>query len=255
MKFWLGTHRPSWLSRVDVPLFVSRRVLAGRKTFAQAVAPWALDSGGFTELSLFGHWQTTPEHYVGEVRLWLSEVGSIAFASQQDWMCEPTILARTGLSIAEHQQRTLANYLRLMDLAPDLPWLPVLQGWNRADYLRHLEMFGRAGIDLAALPLVGLGTMCRRQHTTMAEDLIAELANMGLKLHAFGFKTLGLRRAARHLASSDSMAWSFDARRAPPLPGHTHKSCANCLEYALRWRQRVLRTIARVTAYQQLTLW
>ncbi|MFJ2177026.1 hypothetical protein ACIOHE_29545 [Streptomyces sp. NPDC087851] len=30
-------------------------------------------------------------------------------------------------------------------------------------------------------------------------------------------------------------------RHRPPLPGHTtHKNCANCLPYALKWRDRVL---------------
>ncbi len=41
------------------------------------------------------------------------------------------------------------------------------------------------------------------------------------------------------LESADSMAWSYDARRAPALAGCTHRNCANCLEYALRWRRRV----------------
>ncbi|WP_442712727.1 deazapurine DNA modification protein DpdA family protein, partial [Streptomyces sampsonii] len=34
--------------------------------------------------------------------------------------------------------------------------------------------------------------------------------------------------------------WSSHARRRPPLPGHTHKNCANCIDYALAWRQRVI---------------
>ncbi len=43
-----------------------------------------------------------------------------------------------------------------------------------------------------------------------------------------------------YLESADSMAWSFSARRAPPLPGHSHKDCANCLEYALRWYEKLI---------------
>jgi hypothetical protein len=30
-----------------------------------------------------------------------------------DWMCEPQILAGTGLSVAEHQRLTLENFLHL----------------------------------------------------------------------------------------------------------------------------------------------
>ena len=41
-------------------------------------------------------------------------------------MCEPAILARTGLTVLEHHARTIRSYLELHDFAPDLPWLPWL---------------------------------------------------------------------------------------------------------------------------------
>jgi hypothetical protein len=75
MTFWLGTHRPNWLGLTDVPLFVSRRTLAPRRTFPRARGVWALDSGGFSELSLFGEWQTSPRQYVAEVRRFRDELG------------------------------------------------------------------------------------------------------------------------------------------------------------------------------------
>jgi hypothetical protein len=56
----------------------------------------------------------------------------------------------------------------------------------------------------------------------------------------FGVKKSGLASYGVHLASADSLAWSFNARRNRPLPGCTHKSCANCLRYALRWREEIL---------------
>jgi len=45
--------------------------------------------------------------------------------------------------------------------------------------------------------------------------------------------------------SADSMAWSLQARLLPPTPGHTHKSCANCLEFALDWRSDLLAGVDR----------
>jgi hypothetical protein len=63
---------------------------------------------------------------------------------------------------------------------------------------------------------------------------------LGIRCHGFGVKVRGLRSYAEHLVSSDSMAWSYDARRKAPLPGCPHKNCANCLKYALRWRANVL---------------
>jgi hypothetical protein len=85
--FYLGTHHPSWLRRTDVPLFISRRRLAGRKTLPRARGPWALDSGGFQELTLHGRWTLTPREYVREVRRYASEIGNLRFAAAMDWLC------------------------------------------------------------------------------------------------------------------------------------------------------------------------
>jgi hypothetical protein len=60
------------------------------------------------------------------------------------------------------------------------------------------------------------------------------------RIHAFRVKTQGLAAYGHVLTSADSMAWSLDARRSDPLPGHTHKSCANCLAYAASWRDQLL---------------
>ncbi|MFJ5883250.1 hypothetical protein [Kitasatospora cineracea] len=248
MRFFLGTHQVDWLARTTVPLFVSHRRLAGRRTLPRAAGVWALDSGGFTELSMHGTWRTEPAAYLAAVRRFADEIGNLAWAAPMDWMCEPWIVQNTGLSVVEHQRRTVDNLLNLRHAAPDLPIVPVLQGWELDDYLRCADLYEKAGIDLTAEPVVGLGSVCRRQATGEAALIVSALADRGLKLHGFGFKVLGLRRAGRNLASADSLAWSFAARRKPPLPGHTHKNCANCLPYALTWRTRLLESLP---AWQQ----
>jgi hypothetical protein len=53
------------------------------------------------------------------------------------------------------------------------------------------------------------------------------------------------------IESADSMAWSFEARRERPFPGHTHKNCANCLDYALAWADELA---AQPAAARQLGL-
>jgi hypothetical protein len=169
------------------------------------------------------------------------ELGTVAHAAPQDWMVEPVALAATGLTLGEHQRRTVASYRELRLLAPDVPWLPVLQGQAPRDYLDHLATYGYLGIDLREAPLVGVGTLCRRQHTEEATEILAALAERGLRLHGFGLKLQGLKRCAPLLASADSMAWSYHFRRRPTQCGSTaHKNCANCLDAALGWRARVL---------------
>jgi hypothetical protein len=245
MMFYLGTHQTSWLGSeaVGVPLFVSYRRLSARRRLPVAAAPWALDSGSFTELNEVGRWETTEAEYVTAVRRYADEIGQLAWAAPMDWMCEPFVTARTGLTVEQHQANTVDNYVRLRSMAPDLPFIPVLQGWTMADYLRCVDLYGAAGVDLTAEPLVGIGSVCRRQNTGEVADIMARIAGLGVALHGFGVKTVGLTHYGSSLASADSLAWSYRARRSPPLPGCTHKSCANCPRFALAWRERVLRRL------------
>ncbi len=254
--FFLGSHQPGWLGRAGVPLFVSDRRLRSYRKLPVAAAPWALDSGGFTELQYFGRWTVAPAEYVARVRRYRDEVGRLAWAAPQDWMCEPIVIAGgrvgpirfvgTGLSVAQHQRRTVANLVQLREMAPDLTFVPVVQGDSVEDYLTCVDLYREAGIDLTTEPLVGLGSVCRRQATGEAHAIITALHQVGVtRLHGFGFKVLGLARYGHLLKSADSMAWSIDARRKPPLSGCVgHKNCANCLRYALRWRGRVLASAA-----------
>lgn len=234
--FFLGTHHADWLRKTDVPLFVSRRRLAGRKSLPRARGVWALDSGGFQELNLNGRWTVTPRQYVAEVRRYVEAVGNLRFAATQDFMCEPVVLARTGLTVEEHQRRTIDNVKELLDLAPELPWAPVIQGWTWGDYMRHADAYQAAGIDLARFPAVGVGSVCRRQGTTRAGTVLACLQDTRAKLHGFGFKIRGLPLNDEYFSSADSLAWSFAARHKPALPecADDHRSCQNCIRYALR---------------------
>ena len=251
MKFYLGTHEPAWLQQTAAPLFVSRIRLERRKTLPRALGPWALDSGGFSELDAAGHWSITPRNYAAFVRRCRDEIGNLEWAAIQDWMCEDRVRAKTKATVEEHQWRTIASYLELQQLAPEVPWVPVLQGWGFWDYHRHLDMYARAGVDLYSLPLVGVGTVCRRQDEVSGSLIISGLATKadpngnglipsGLKLHGFGFKLTGLEMAHEHLASADSLAWSYAARKRAPLAGCTHPHCNNCIKYALKYRKQVL---------------
>lgn len=245
MTFYLGFHHPGQLAHAGVPLFVSHRRLRGVKKLPRAAARWALDSGGFTELSLHGKWTVPATEYARAVIRYRDEVGNLDWAAPQDWMCEAVMLAKTGLTVAEHQRRTVASVQELRALGA--PVIPVLQGWSHGDYLDCLEAYDRAGLDLRAEPVVGLGTVCRRQNTTLAALIVRSLASEGIRLHGFGFKATGLRACGDALVSSDSLAWSYHARREPPRDEcrGRHINCANCLPFALEWRSDLLESLDR----------
>lgn len=199
-----------------------------------------------------------PRIHVARWRAWAAEAGTVMAASVAEadrlGLGAVVVFHGTGLSVEEHQRRTVENFLELRRLAPDLPFIPVLQGWSLYDYWRCEEMYRAAGVDLKAETLVGVGTVCRRQGTNEATLIMQSLAAGGLRLHGFGFKILGLRASADVLASADSLAWSDTARRAPPLPGHDkpgpgrrtgHINCANCIEYALMWRANLMADLGK----------
>ena len=250
MQFYLGTHKPRWLAEPAfeaVPLFVSLRRLHYErlKRDIRARTFWALDSGAFTEIAMHGTWTISARDYAREVEDIADQVGRMDGAYVQDWMVEPEMLEKTGKSVFEHQMLTTRSYLELRDLAPQIPWIPVLQGYSPAQYPQHLDHYDHAGIDLLKEPVVGLGSVCRRQHTQEAETIIRVLYRIGIRLHAFGFKVGGLRRAGKYLRSADSMAWSYQARYRPvKLSGCSHRgTCQNCPQFALLWRRRLLRML------------
>lgn len=159
------------------------------------------------------------------------------------------MIAKTGLSVREHQERTVENFLDLRSRAPHLPIIPVLQGWVAEDYDYCVRLYENASVDLTKEPTVGVGSVCRRQATTEINALFLDLSQHGIRMHGFGVKTVGLARYGPLLASADSLAWSFGGRYEPPLPGCVgHKNCANCMRYALRWRDRVLSYLLPVSA-------
>jgi hypothetical protein len=244
MQFFLGTHHPNWLALLDVPLFVSHRHLMNRRTLPRAKCDWALDSGAFTELNLHGHFKTSATEYVEAVQRYADGIGRMLWAAPLDWMCEPFVIAKTGLSVREHQERTVQNYL---DLRGRGPFIAVLQGWTLADYETCIALYESAGIDLARELLVGVGSVCRRQDTAEIGRIMSMLQAHGIRTHGLGIKKRGVIMYGHLLASADSMAWSYNARRNPPMSGcTTHKNCANCSRWALRWREQLLDSLSYV---------
>jgi hypothetical protein len=72
-------------------------------------------------------------------------------------------------------------------------------------------------------------------HRRLARYVTCRLSTHGWALDSGGFTELSTYGEWR-----TTPAWSYEGRRNPPMPGHGHKNCANCLDYARRWRTRLL---------------
>lgn len=174
-----------------------------------------MDSGAFSTLLKHGGYPEPPEAYAAQIKRW-STNGRLLAAVTQDYMCEPHMLAITGLTIADHQRLTIERYDALM--ACDLGGvylMPVLQGYAPADYVRHLEMYGdRIGPGA----WVGVGSVCKRNGDPAAiEEVLLAINRVrpDLRLHGFGIKTTALRSPVVRalLWTADSMGWSYAARK------------------------------------------
>lgn len=220
-------------------------MLAPRKRpFPAGRAPFALDSGAYSHLARNGRWKVSAEEYARRVRQIAEGTGTMEWAATQDWLCSPDVLEATGKSVLEHQELTVRSWLELVQLEPGVAWLPTLQGWGLDDYFRHIEMYDEAGIDLLEQPLVGVGSIARRQSDDEVIEMLGELSALGLRLHGFGVKISGLRRALPYLASSDSMAWSWEGRVREEDPRARHSQT-----YAEQYRRKVLEMVAETETY------
>lgn len=232
MRLYVGLHQPSDAKHFDRAFISVNRILT--RLMNIGAAEWIMDSGAFTEISKYGCYRATVRQYADQVNRWARISNGLVAAVAQDWMCEPFIIKKTGLSVAEHQRLTIERYDDLLALA-DAPIMPVLQGFTVGEYLTHLDAYG-ARLDDGAY--VGVGSVCKRNVNIGEIEIILlaiKRARPDLRLHGFGLKTTALSSALVRdaLYSADSMAWSFAARKQ----GRN----ANSWKEAKRWEERIHR--------------
>lgn len=204
----------------------------------------ALDSAGFVAAVRYGDYPWTVEEYLDLVaahpwRWWAA----------MDYCCEPEVardrplrLLRMAATVAQFFEcRSLARKRSLADP------IPVLQGYLAREYLESIDW-----LALDPWPaLVGVGSVCRRAvHGAHGLLEVIETLDRALpahvQLHLFGIKSDALAHLSRHprIASTDSMAWDYAARRARPT-ARSSAFRAQCME---RWMQRQASRLSRTPA-------
>jgi hypothetical protein len=210
--FFPGLHQPSDAQHFPCA-FISVNRLRRRKGLFRAQR-WIMDSGAFTELSLYGRYRYPAAEYSREIRRW-RWVGELLGAVSQDYMCEPMMLARTGLTIRDHQRMTIVRYDELLEAEPGVTIIPVLQGYAPSDYVEHVRQYG---FRLGEGAWVGVGSICKRNGDPAAVLAVLRAIKAerpDLLLHGFGLKKTALRHPeiVELLHTADSMSWSYAARR------------------------------------------
>jgi hypothetical protein len=231
MIFFVGMHHPHNAGKVPAA-FISVNTLKKRRS-GFPVRRWVMDSGAFTTINMHGGYPEPVSAYAAHIRRFANN-GKLLAAVAQDYMCEPFMLAKTGLTIKDHQHLTIERYDELSNCdTSGVRIMPVLQGYATQDYIDHIRLYGDR---LKNRMWTGVGSVCKRN--TNPESIEAVLQGIkrerqDLRLHGFGIKITSLRSPLVRglLFSSDSMAWSFAARRQ----GRN----ANDPQEAIRYVQRV----------------
>lgn len=217
--FFTGMHQPHHACEVPAAFISINRLRRRKAAFLAPDEGYGIDSGAFTTVNKHGGYPDDPVVYALEADYWVRLVPNCRFVVAQDYMCEPFVLKRTGLTVADHQRLTIERYDVLRAAWSHLgnagvPILPVLQGYTPQEYVDHVRAYGDR---LAPGAWVGVGSVCKRNGTPSA--IVAVLSAIkaerpDLRLHGFGVKTTSLaHKAVRDLLfSADSMAWSFAAR-------------------------------------------
>lgn len=190
-NFFVGLHHPGD-ARHFSQACISMNRLDGRKSPIDCKNV-LLDSGAFTKVTRHGGYPETPEIYAQRVHR-LCAVGAVKPVGvvAEDYMCEPFVLARTGLTVENHQRLTierydaaLAEFHCLFGAVLPFEFIPVLQGYSVADYLRHIEMYGDR---LKPGMWVGVGSVCKRQgDIAVIEAILGAIKGVrpDLRLHGF----------------------------------------------------------------------
>ncbi|MEU4220372.1 DUF6884 domain-containing protein [Actinoplanes sp. NPDC026623] len=243
LSVWIGADVNAFWWSTPTPVLVSYDRLRDLVGLPVATAPWVLDSGGYQELVKHRGWTVSGSQYTADIRRYRTEIGRLVWAAAQDWPASPTALRATGLTEFEHQIRTTVSAAQLRAADTGVHILTVVTGTTPAGYLRHLDMYRRAGIDLHSEPLVGVGALLGRPPGEAAQ-IVEMLHAAGLhRLHLFGGKGRLLEAVGDLVTSIDSAGWSDDMRRRADLCPHgLVKWERNCPQAAREWahRQRVL---------------
>lgn len=239
LTVWIGADVNAFWWSTPAPILVSYDRLRDLVALPVAAVPWVLDSGSYQLLVKRRGPMVSGAQYAADARRYGKDIGRLVWAAAQDWPAGMQALRATGPTEFDHQIRTIASVQQLRAAGAGVHILAVITATTPAGYLRHLDMYRRAGIDLHAEPLVGVGALVGRPPGEAAQ-IVEVLHAAGLRrLHLFGGKGRLLEAVGDLATSIDSAGWSDDMRRRAGLCPHgIVKWERNCPRAAREWAHR-----------------
>jgi hypothetical protein len=210
MIIYLTLDHVAYIKHVENMCWSFKQLRRRKKELPKCKGKFLMDSAGFTELSDFGKYTFDIEEYLICVRRFNPD-----YFVSMDWMCEQTILKKTGKDLWYHINSTIGNYHDMIQKMTEdeiKKCIPVIQGWGIKDYLYCIERYERNGL---LAPYMGIGSICRRGSASEIAKIISiikgELPNT--KLHGFGVKKSVIDLLPNNvLHSIDTAAYMFNKK-------------------------------------------
>lgn len=168
-----------------------------------------VDPGGFTAARRWGSFPWTPSQLVDWVREESRDV-VLDWCAVMDYACEPNVNRSILPTNRARIEATIENEIACKEAAPDLPWLPVLQGDNLVE--RAYDLDRRRGLNLLPDDYAGIGSVCGRG--AGGAKRVVKFYNdqlPGVKYHGFGMHIQALDDDSVYSAvrSWDSYGWNW----------------------------------------------
>ena len=223
------------------------------KSKAGRHARLAIDSGGFTAHKRWGKYPWSYEQYIEFIRKMSRDVtldGHACppyFCAVMDYACEREVnrsAYETNKSKAgRHARRieaTIENEIALRQLAPDLPWLGVLQGNTLEE--RAWDITQRQELELILIEM-GIGSICGRSPRESKEVIRFYMQQLPhVRYHAFGLDIRAFDGADDvywAIASWDSYTWCWGrGMKHMRDPQRQHIEGETWSQYTLRLAQQ-----------------
>jgi hypothetical protein len=185
MIIYLTLDHVAYIKHVENMCWSFKQLRGRKKDLPRPIGKFLIDSAGFTELSDHGKYTFEIEEYLNCIRRFDPD-----YFVNMDWMCEPSVLQKTGKNIWYHINSTIGNYYNMIQQMTEdeiKKCIPVIQGWKIQEYLYCIERYEKNGL---IAPYMGVGSICRRGSAREIAKILSiikgELPNT--KLHGFGVK-------------------------------------------------------------------
>jgi len=193
-----------------------------------------LDSGGYSFFIKWGKYPFSVEEYVSFANQ-IQDEYPLTEVAIMDYACEPDI-NRTNLKTnKERIDSTIQNALSCIDYEPNLPWVPIVQGYTLQEYRYCLDQYKEVGLYDDDFHLWAIGSLCARKKVGGIRKIVVDLSReINYPIHTFGMTITALKdpQIFFNIHSSDSGAWSFNAKSHQKLRDLTryHKKITSLID-------------------------